>query len=58
MRCFTESRIAQEDGLAGVFTAMRRHEVLQRADEQIPHSVGRMLLALANTVADEAEDCR
>jgi hypothetical protein len=51
--------LAQKNGLEVIATAVRRHEVLlQRADEQIPHSVGRVLLALATFVADDAEGCK
>ena len=57
----TVSQMALEKGLEWpMYTAMRRREMLQRADELIPHSVGRMLLALAlaTSMADIDEGCR
>ena len=51
--CCTVLRTAPENGLEGLARAMRRREVLQRADELVPHSVGRVLLALlASTLMD------
>ena len=44
------------DGLESLARAMRRRDVLQRADDLVPHSVGRVLLVLANTaVVDRIE---
>jgi hypothetical protein len=56
----TVSQVALENGLDGVTSAMRRCEMLKRADELIPHSVGRVLLALAlaTTMADIDEGCK
>ena len=55
---YAVSCAALEKGLMGVARAMRRREVLQRADELVPHSVGRVLLALAASVADRDEGCK
>lgn len=55
---YAVSCAALEKGLGGVARAMRRREVLQRADELVPHSVGRVLLALAASVADRDEGCK
>ena len=56
--CYGVPCAALEKGLGGIAGAMRRREALQRADELGPHSVGRVLLALATSVADHDEGCR
>jgi hypothetical protein len=56
--CYTMSRTGLENSLEGVIRAMRRRDVLQRADEMIAHSIGRVLLALATTVADKDKGCK
>ena len=49
----TVSQSTLEKGLNGLGSAMRRRGMLQRADEQFPHAVGRTLLALATAVTNQ-----
>ena len=56
--CYTMSHAGLENSLEDVIKAMRRRDMLQRADKMIAHSVGRVLLALATTVADKHEGCK